>query len=66
MLTAYCAQRADLPGYHRLLTTWCEASCRPDMTAPLGCSLAVISEVEDDTKAVLGIPAAALDAAPRA
>jgi hypothetical protein len=25
MATAYCAQRADLIGYHRMLTAWQEA-----------------------------------------
>ena len=66
MLTAYCAQRADLRGYHCMLTTWREASFRPDMTVVVDRPLAVIREVEDDTKAVLGILAAALDVAPRA
>ncbi len=30
MLTAYCAQRADLCGYHRMLLAWSEASPEPE------------------------------------
>ena len=62
MLTAYCAQRADLRGYHRMLATWSEASPGPEMKAGIGRFLLAVDEIEDDTKAVLGILAAALGA----
>ena len=63
MLTAYCAQRADLRGYHRMLTAWCEeVASEPELRAGIGRFLAALGEVEDDTKAVLGILAAALGA----
>lgn len=65
MVTAYCAQRADLRGYHRMLVTWREASHQPEMASAIERFLATIDEIEDDTKAVLGILAAALDAATR-
>jgi len=47
-----------------MLTTWREASSQPDTTSAMDRLLAAINEVEKDTKAVLGILAAALDAAP--
>lgn len=62
MLTAYCAQRADLRGYHRMLATWSETSPGPEMKAGIGRFLLAVDEIEDDTKAVLGILAAALGA----
>jgi len=62
MLTVYCAQRADLRGYHRMLATWPEASPEPEMKAGIGRFLLAVDEIEDDTKAVLGILAAALGA----
>lgn len=62
MLTAYCAQRADLRGYHRMLATWSEASPEPEMKTGIGRFLLAVDEIEDDTKAVLGILAAALGA----
>jgi len=62
MLTAYCAQRADLRGYHRMLTTWCEALPEPDWKSGIGRFLLAVDEIEDDTKAVLGILAVALGA----
>jgi len=62
MLTAYCAQRADLRGYHRMLAAWCEASPGPEMKAGIGRFLLAVDEIEDDTKAVLGILSAALGA----
>ena len=60
MLTAYCAQRTDLRGYHRMLATWSAASPEPEMKAGIGWFLLAVDEIEDDTKAVLGILAAAL------
>jgi len=62
MLTAYCAQRADLRGYDRMLATWSEASPEPEMKTGIGRFLLAVDEIEDDTKAVLGILAAALGA----
>ena len=63
MLTAYCAQRADLRGYHRMLTAWCEeVASEPELRAGIGRFLAALDEIEDDTRAVLGILAAALGA----
>ena len=62
MLTAYCAQRADLRGYHRMLVAWSEASSEPDLKAGIGRFLLAMDEIEDDTKAVVGILAAALGA----
>jgi len=62
MLTAYCAQRADLRGYHRMLATWGEASSEPDLKSGIGRFLLAMDEIEDDTKAVLGILATALGA----
>ncbi len=62
MLTAYCAQRADLRGYHRMLVAWSETSPEPEMKAGIARFLLAVDEIEDDTKAVLGILAVALGA----
>lgn len=62
MLTAYCAQRADLRGYHRMLAEWREAAFEPELKSALGRFLSAVDEIEDDTRAVLGILAAALGA----
>lgn len=63
MLTAYCAQRADLRGYHRMLTEWREeVASEPELQAGIGRFLAALDEIEDDTRAVLGILANALGA----
>jgi len=62
MLTAYCAQRANLRDYHRMLATWSKASPEPEMKAGIGRFLLAVDEIEDDTKVVLGILAAALGA----
>jgi len=62
MLSAYCAQRADLRGYHRMLAEWRdEVSYNPELKAGIERFL-VADEIEDDTKAVLGILATALGA----
>ena len=62
MLTAYCAQRADLRGYQRMLTEWREeVASEPELEAGIGRFLAALDEIEADTKAVLDILAAALD-----
>jgi hypothetical protein len=60
--TAYCAQRADLIGYHRMLTVWQEAMPDPLIKRGIGQWLAVLDEIEAHTKAVLGIILPALDA----
>lgn len=63
MVTLYCAQRADLRGYHRMLTTWREEVSMPEMKAGIDRFLQAVNEIEDDSKAVLDILVAALDAA---
>ena len=63
MVTLYCAQRADLRGYHRMLTAWQEEVSMPEMKAGIDRFLRAVDEVEDDSKAVLAILVAALDAA---
>ena len=62
MATAYCAQRADLIGYHRMLTVWREAMPDPLVKNGIGQWLGVLDEIEAHTKAVLGIIIPALDA----
>jgi hypothetical protein len=62
MATAYCAQRADLIGYHRMLTAWQEAQRDPVIMRGIGLWLGVLNEIEAHTKAVLGIIIPALDA----
>lgn len=59
MLTAYCAQRADLRGYHRMLTEWGDEADE-DLKAGFGRFVAAVSEIEADTLAVLAILAGAL------
>ena len=63
MVTAYCAQRADLRGYHRMLTAWREDASLPEMKAGIDRFLQAINEIEADSKVVLDILVAALDAA---
>lgn len=55
MVAAYCAQRADLRGYHKMLTTWSEASGDPELVTAVEPFLAAVSEIEANTKAVLAI-----------
>ncbi len=62
MGTAYCAQRADLIGYHRMLTVWQEAQPDPLIKRGIGLWLGVIDEIEAHTKAVLRLIIPALDA----
>lgn len=62
-MTLYCAQRADLRGYHRMLTAWREEAFMPEMKAGIDRFLQAVNEIEDDSKAVLNILVAALDAA---
>ena len=63
MVTLYCAQRADLRGYHRMLTAWREETSMPEMKAGIDRFLQAVNEIEEDSKAVLEILVAALDAA---
>jgi hypothetical protein len=60
--TAYCAQRADLIGHHRMLTVWMEAMHDPLIKNGIGQWLGVLGEIEADTKAALEIILPALDA----
>ncbi|MBV8452562.1 MAG: hypothetical protein JOZ29_09855 [Deltaproteobacteria bacterium] len=62
IVTAYCAQRADLIGYHRMFTAWQGAQPDPLIKRGLGQWLGVLNEIEAHTKAVLGIIISALDA----
>jgi hypothetical protein len=62
MATAYWAQRADLIGYHRMLTTWQEAMPDPLIKRGIGQWLGVLDEIEAHTKEVLEIMIPALDA----
>jgi len=62
MVTLYCAQRADLRGYHRMLTAWREEASMPEMKAGIDRFLQAVNEIEEDSKAVLDILVAALDA----
>jgi hypothetical protein len=59
---AYCAQRADLIGYHRMLTVWQEAQSDPLIKNGIGQWLGVLNEIEFHTKAVLAIIIPAPDA----
>jgi hypothetical protein len=62
IVTTYCAQRADLIGYHRMLTTWQEAQPDPLIKHGIRQWLGQLDEIEAHTKAVLGIIIPALDA----
>jgi hypothetical protein len=63
MVTMYCAQRADLRGYHRMLTAWREEAPMQEMKTGIDRILKAINEIEEDSKAVVDILVAALDAA---
>jgi hypothetical protein len=63
MLTIYCAQRADLRGYHGMLEAWRKEAPMPEMQAGIDRMLLALDEIEADSKAVLEILGAALDAA---
>jgi hypothetical protein len=62
MATAYCAQRADLIGYNRMLTVWREAMPDPLIKNGIGQWLGALDEIEALTKAAMGIIIPALDA----
>ena len=55
MATAYCVQRADLIGYHRMLTVWRDTQPAPSVKRVIGHWLVVLNEIEVNTKVVLGI-----------
>ena len=63
MVTLYCVQRADLRGYRRMLTAWREEASLPEMKSGIDRFLQAVNEIEEDSKAVLEILVAALDAA---
>ena len=63
MVTLYCVQRADLRGYRRMLTAWREETSLPEMKSGIDRFLRAVNEVEANSKAVLQILVAALDAA---
>ena len=65
MVTLYCAQRADLRGYHRMLTTWREETSMPEMKAGIDWFLQAADEIEEDSRAVLEILVAVLASASR-
>jgi hypothetical protein len=55
MATAYCVQRADLIGYHRMLGVWRDIQPAPSVKRLIDHWLGVLDEIEMHTKAVLGI-----------
>lgn len=55
MMTSYCVQRADLVGYHRILTVWRDTQPAPSVKRVIGHWLGVLDEIEADTKAVLNL-----------
>lgn len=55
MTTSYCVQRADLIGYHRILTAWRDTQPASSVKRVIGHWLGVLDEIEADTKAVLNI-----------
>ena len=54
MATAYCAQRADLIGYHRMLTAWQEAQRDPVIKRGIGLWLGVLNENRSSYESSLG------------
>ena len=59
IVTAYCAQRAHLRGYERMLTHW-QGQLGPEFAEPLDRFRQAIGEIEADSKAVIAMLAAAL------
>jgi hypothetical protein len=55
MATAYCVQRADLMGYHRILTVWRATQPAPSVKRVIGHWLGVLDEIERNSQAVLAI-----------
>lgn len=62
MLTLYCVQRADLRGYQKMLAAWREETPIQEMKTGIDRILMIINKIEEDSKAVLEILVAALDA----
>jgi hypothetical protein len=48
-------QRADLVGYQRILTAWCDIQPAASVKRVIGHWLGVLDEIQADTKAVLNI-----------
>lgn len=55
MITAYCVQRADLIGYHRMLTVWRDTQPAPSVKRVICHWLGVLGEIEKNSKVVLAI-----------
>lgn len=53
MVAAYCVQRADLIGYHRMLTVWRGTQTAPSIKRVIDHWRDVVDEIEENTKAVL-------------
>ncbi len=53
MITAYCVQRADLLGYHRLLSLWRETQPGPSVKRVIAHWLGVIAEIDKTSEAVI-------------
>ena len=55
IVTAYCVQRAELIGYHRMLTVWLDIQPAPSVKRVIDHWLGVLNEIEMHTKTLLGI-----------
>ena len=56
MVTAYCAQRADLRGYHRMLTAWREEASLPEMKVGIDRFLQAVNEIGGGQQGRAGDP----------
>jgi hypothetical protein len=54
-IKSYSVQRADLIGYHRILTVWRQSQPAPSVQRVINHWLGVLDEIELNTKAILGI-----------
>src|SRR5258708_23681678 len=54
-IKSYSVQRADLIGYHRILTVWRQSQPAPSVQRVINHWLGILDEIELNTKAVLGI-----------
>ena len=55
MATAYCVQRADLIGYHKMLTVWRDTQPAPSVKRVIEHWLDVLNEIELNSKKLLAI-----------
>jgi hypothetical protein len=55
MTIAYCLQRSDLSGYHRMLTVWREGQLAESVKRVIGHWLGVLTEIEANSKTVLTV-----------